>query len=166
MYNLKKLSTEKFKQLLKLVNESTPMTENELNTLNQNSVGLVDYSYKGKGPMKISFISPSKNGNLTKFLEEILTISETEIVSIHLNEYRESSKTLPHRDSQSSRTYLILLSNSSDGGELTLEGFVVPFNQVGQIIDYDGGTIMHGVREIKKGFRKTLVVWTHKKSMF
>jgi len=40
------------------------------------------------------------------------SIKQNEIISIHTNEYKRSSKSLPHIDSNSSRTYLILLEMS------------------------------------------------------
>ena len=46
---------------------------------------------------------------MVEFFKEELDINKNEIISIHLNQYQETSKTLPHKDSNSSRTYLILL---------------------------------------------------------
>lgn len=165
IYNLKKISGTNLEYLLELVKNCKEASKEQLDIINQNSVGLIDYSYKGKGPVKIDFLSIEDNLEMVDFFKEELDINKNEIISIHLNQYQETSKTLPHKDSNSSRTYLILLDMAEEGGELTLDFEIVPFNEVGQVIDYDGGQVMHGVNEIKKGFRKTLVVWTKPKSI-
>ena len=115
--------------------------------------------------MTVNFYSIKNNEKLVNFFSEHLSINKNEIISIHSNQYKETSKTLSHRDSNSSRTYLILLSKADIGGDLILEDELVYFDEIGEVIDYDGGKVMHGVTEIEKGYRETLVVWTRSKSM-
>lgn len=165
IYNLQQLDDDSVNYLLQLVKKSRDATKSELDIINQNSDGLIDYSSKGKGPMTLTLLSINDNIELVEFFQKYIGINKNEITSIHLNQYNETAKTLPHRDTNSSRTYLILLSVAEQGGELVLENEIIPFNKIGQVIDYDGGKIMHGVNEIKKGFRTTLVVWTKPKSI-
>lgn len=165
MYKLRKFTKDNFKKLLLLLNDIVPASQEEIDYISNNSVGLVNYTYKGKGPVTVNFYSIKNNEKLVNFFSEHLSINKNEIISIHSNQYKETSKTLSHRDSNSSRTYLILLSKADIGGDLILEDELVYFDEIGQVIDYDGGKVMHGVTEIEKGYRETLVVWTRSKSM-
>ena len=165
MYKLRKFKNDNYKTLIGLYKELVPASKEEKDYIAQNSVGLINYTYKGKGPVEVIFHSIKNNPNIVNFFSKHLGINKNEIISIHSNQYQEGSKALAHKDSNSSRTYLILLSNAEMGGDLILDDELVCFDEVGQVIDYDGGKVDHGVTEIKKGYRETLVVWTKSKSL-
>ena len=48
MYKLRKFTKDNFKKLLLLLNDIVPSQE-EIDYIANNSVGLVNYTYKGKG---------------------------------------------------------------------------------------------------------------------
>ena len=45
------------------------------------------------------------------------------------------------------------------GGDLLLENKSIGLNEEGHYVSYNGGKISHGVTQVKKGFRRTLVIW-------
>ena len=49
IYNLKKISGTNLEYLLELVKNCKEASKEQLDIINQNSVGLIDYSYKGMG---------------------------------------------------------------------------------------------------------------------
>lgn len=164
MYKLNKLSKDELTKLTKLLESSVYANKQHLEYLKSVTNGLVDYHHKGKGNMKISHLSPNQNIPLTTFLENKLLINRKDIISIHLNEYHPGSEALLHKDSNSSKTILILLSSADVGGELLLEDEIIDFKTIGSVISYNGGDLLHGVSRIEKGFRKTLVVWVREKT--
>ena len=105
-------------------------------------------------------LSIKLNQLLTDFFKEEFNIIQNSIVSIHVNEYEEGDECLPHRDSNSEDTILILLNSCDKGGDLLLENKSIGLNEEGYYVSYNGGNVTHGVTKVEKGFRKTLVVWT------
>mgnify|MGYP000876758767 CR=1 FL=1 len=165
MYKLEQLSQDKITELNSILEETNVGNQAYLDYLKSITKGLVDYHYKGKGDMKIDHFSPRNNQSLVKFLFENFSIRKEDIISIHINDYNEGSYAEMHQDSNSSKTYLILLEPATQGGELMLEDDIIPFDKIGQVISYNGGEVMHGVSKIIKGHRRTLVVWVNERSV-
>ena len=109
-----------------------------------------------KVPIKktLTPLSIKLNQLLTDFFKEEFNIIQNSIVSIHVNEYEEGAECLPHRDSNSEDTILILLNSCDKGGDLLLENKSIGLNEEGQYVSYNGGNVTHGVTKVEKGFRK------------
>jgi Rps23 Pro-64 3,4-dihydroxylase Tpa1-like proline 4-hydroxylase len=165
MYKLENLSKDKITELNSILEKTNIGNQVYLDYLKSITQGLVDYHHRGKGDMKINHFSPRNNQNLVKFLFENFSIRKDDIISIHINDYNEGSYAEMHQDSNSSKTYLILLEPAIEGGDLMLEDAIIPFNKIGQVVSYNSGKIMHGVSKIIKGHRRTLVVWVNERSV-
>lgn len=172
IFNRRTLSTEKLKELESLISTSYFSNEREIKELQSKTVGLVKWNYKpthstpNQKLVHLDFYSPYRNHSLLKFIKENVLYNPNEtIISIHTNTYFEESESPPHKDINSARTYLILLKQSEEGGILEIENQDVNF-KVGEIIDYIGDTTLHSVTKIKKGDRKTFVLWCREKTSF
>jgi len=163
-YKLGKLDDKKLGHLKNILRYSKEAEPAHRQFLSHNTHGILRYDYKGAGPATLTPLSIKLNQPLTDFFEEEFNIIQNSIVSIHINEYEEGAECLPHRDSNSEDTILILLNSCDVGGDLLLENKSIGLNEEGQYVSYNGGNVTHGVTKVEKGFRKTLVVWLRPKT--
>jgi len=163
-YRLGKLDDKKFGHLKNIVRYAKEAEPTHRQFLAYNTNGILRYDYKGIGPATLIPLSIKLNQPLTDFFQEEFNIKPDEIVSIHVNEYKESARCLPHKDSNSEDTVLVLLDSCDEGGDLILENEVLKFRTPGQYVSYNGGKVLHEVSEVEKGFRKTLVIWLRPKT--
>jgi hypothetical protein len=112
------------------------------------------------------FFCDLKNKNLLEIIKKYISLEKNEFIdSIHHIIYGIGEYTLPHYDSHpnntfSSKTYLFLLSDNFEGGELFLNDSFTEFKK-NDIIEFDTN-VLHEVKPIKSGFRKILVIWIRK----
>lgn len=118
------------------------------------------------------FFCDLTNQNLLQIIKKHIQLDKNEFIdSIHHITYGIGEYLLPHYDvhpnnMSSSKTYLYLLSDDFEGGELVLNKNFIEFKKK-DIIEFDT-TVLHEVKPIKKGFRKVLVIWVrkNKKNLF
>ena len=169
MVKVNKLSNTELDTLRMLCESAKPAEKKQLEFLTHKAPGLTFYKKHGKGNMILTPLSLN-NLELVEFLTQKTNLPKEDIVSIHFTEYGVGSETTDHRDSNSSNTFLFLLTSATQGGELRVDGKLIDFKEEGSWVVYDGGKLLHGVTEIKEGSRKVLVIWygnsQSKKSLF
>lgn len=74
--------------------------------------------------------------------------------------YSEGGFALPHLDPDSKITYNIMLEDTFEGGDVYLENQLQDFKKRGDVVFFNGGKQLHEVKEITKGKRKILSIWT------
>jgi len=159
MVKVNKLSSAEFELLKQLCSSAKPAEQEQLNFLTHKAPGLTFYKKHGIGNMILTPLSINKNKDLLQLLTEITQLPQEDVVSIHFTEYNVGSETTDHRDSNSSNTVLFLLNSATEGGDLRVDGEILDFKEEGSWVIYDGGKLLHGVTEIKEGYRKVLVIW-------
>ena len=163
-YKLGKLDDKKLGHLKNILRYSKEAEPSHIQFLSHNTHGIVVYDYKGVGDATLIPLSVKLNKPLTDFFQEEFNVKTDSIVSIHINEYKEGAACLPHRDSNSEDTILILLNSCDKGGDLLLENKSIGLNEEGHYVSYNGGNVTHGVTKVEKGFRRTLVIWLRPKT--
>ena len=88
---------------------------------------------------------------------------DEKIISIHVNNYTETSGSPSHRDINSSITYLVLLEEAEEGGKLLIEDVDINF-EIGEVVNFMGHTTLHSVTKLKKGKRRTFALWCREQS--
>lgn len=165
MYRRSKLTDNKLQELKDLIETAELSNEEEIEKLKKTNPTLIKYNYDGLGGYatgarsKHDFYSPVRNLELVKFIREnIIRVYDSEIVSIHINTYKETSGAPEHKDLNSLRTYLVLLEPAEAGGDLIIEKQNTNF-QVGEIIDFCGHRTYHQVTKVEKGTRRTFTAF-------
>jgi len=105
----------------------------------------------------------NSNTELIEILNRISGCASKDITSLHTVTYTEGHFLRPHLDRSSKVTLNILLEADCDGGELYIDGKDSGLNFPGDYVIYNGGKQEHEVKLIKKGKRKTLIIWYDKK---
>ena len=83
------------------------------------------------------------------------------IVWINLTEYRDDRKLNPPKDTDSSVTFIIPLTEGYKGGKFILSDELYDLGK-GDCIYFDGSKTLHGVTPVTEGYRASLNVWTRK----
>ena len=84
-----------------------------------------------------------------------------EILWINLTEYENNRKLKPHKDTDSSITFVIPLTDGYEGGEFILSDKEYILGK-GDCIYFNGKKTAHGVNSVTEGYRASLNVWTRK----
>lgn len=170
MYKRKKLTVEKLEQLKNLIKRSVLSNEKEIKKLESQTSGLIKWNYNPRGGLAdgsrvvFDFYSPYRNKKLLKFIKDnILNDKDEKIISIHVNNYPETSGSPSHRDINSSITYLVLLEEAEEGGKLLIEDVDINF-EIGEVVNFMGHTTLHSVTKLKKGKRRTFALWCREPS--
>lgn len=158
MVKVNKLSSTEFELLNQLCGSAKLAEKEQLDFLTHKAPGLTFYKKHGKGNMTLTPLSLN-NLELVEFLTQKTKLPKKDIVSIHFTDYNVGGETTDHRDSNSSNTFLFLLNSATEGGDLRVDGKIIDFREAGSWVVYDGGKLLHGVTEIKEGYRKVLVIW-------
>lgn len=98
------------------------------------------------------------NPRLINILTEVTKLNQSSLVSVHKNSYKEGVSLGNHYDGQSRQTFVILLKVADEGGEFIFENKEYHFEK-GSVLNYNGMKTNHGVSEVRKGFRETLVLF-------
>lgn len=154
-----KLSSDELKELLHLCDNVKYAETDHRKFLDEKAPGLTYYKKYTRGGMKATMLSINNNKELLQFITKITKLPKEDLVSIHFTEYVVGSETLDHRDSNSSNTFLFLLNSAKKGGNLRIEGELIDFNEEGNWILYNGGSMLHGVTKVEEGYRRVLAVW-------
>ena len=100
-----------------------------------------------------------------KFLQDIANniIDENEnIYSIHFVTYTVGDSCEKHIDRASYGTYIIILTDNYEGGELLIDDVDCKAKR-GDVVYFNGNIEHHQVTKITKGTRNVLVLWTGKR---
>jgi hypothetical protein len=97
-----------------------------------------------------------------KFLRDVANniIDENEnLYSIHFVSYTIGDSCEKHIDRASYGTYIIILTDDYDGGELLIDDIDCKAKK-GDVIYFNGNKEHHQVNKITRGIRNVLVLWT------
>ena len=112
---------------------------------------------------KLTPLSIKNNPELIEWLVDFTGIDSNSIHSLHLIDYPLGSNLNTHLDSRSSHTFVFILENAYEGGDVIMQDKIHKFD-AGTVLEYNGQKVMHGVTKIEKGTRQTLVMWYGHKS--
>lgn len=112
---------------------------------------------------KLTPLSIKNNPKLIERLVNFTGIDSNSIHSLHLIDYPLGSNLNTHLDSRSSHTFVFILENAFEGGDVIMQDKIYKFD-AGTVLEYNGQKVMHGVTKIEKGSRQTLVMWYGHKS--
>jgi hypothetical protein len=124
-------------------------------------------SYHGKSFEKIVhlkeiFYCDLSNQILVSTIIKYIKLEEDEVIySLHYIKYETGYYARNHIDVKSSKTYLIMLNDSFEGGELYVNNELVNFKK-GDVVNFNGQTEQHEVKEITSGCREIMAIWITK----
>lgn len=158
------LTPSQLNQLITLVDNANKPSDIELQHYVDNVYGVGKHlPHIAINGTKLSPLSINENSKLIEWLVNITGISSNSIHSLHTVDYPEGSKLKPHLDTRSSQTFVFILNQSEQGGDAMIAGKQYSFH-AGTILEYNGQKVFHGVTEVTKGERKTLVMFHGHKS--
>ena len=106
-------------------------------------------------------LGTTNNIKLLDWLEEYTEIESKYITNLHLNYMNKGAYFKPHYDNYHidvSETFTFLLKEPEAGGKFILDGRSMRIDKNNAVI-FNGGKYLHGVTKIKKGTRKSLIVF-------
>jgi predicted 2-oxoglutarate/Fe(II)-dependent dioxygenase YbiX len=113
--------------------------------------------------LKEIFYCDLNNKILVDTILKYVSVEEDEMIySLHYIKYETGYYANKHLDIKSNKTYLIMLNDNFEGGELYVNNELVNFKK-GDIVNFNGQTEKHAVKEITSGCREILAVWISKK---
>ena len=164
-FNERTLTTPQLDKLISMVdNANTPSTKESQHYYdNVYGVGKPLPKIARNGTF-LTALSVNNNSELVEWLVNFTGIEKTSIHSLHTVDYPEGSDLKSHKDTRSSNTFVFILQDAVEGGGVIFNKKVYKFDK-GKVINYNGQKLMHGVTEVKKGYRKTLVLFHGHKSL-
>ena len=162
MYELKPIDNKELQILKNHISSSEPPIGEQLERvlaapgIGKNKSGRFDSSLLTLIPL-----GTFNNTKLLEWLEKYTGIQSKFITNIHLNHMKEGAYFDPHLDNyhiKVSDTYTFLLEEPIQGGKFILDGRVMPCDK-NKVIIFNGGKYLHGVTKVKKGTRKSLIVF-------
>ena len=164
MYTLKTLKDKQFTELKRLLSNVELPTHEEYRHYEKADPNVVSQeAWSMTGGLKPQSISIENNPELTLWLESYTNRSRDTIGSIHIMDYPTNSALKAHYDPKSKTTFVFLLETPEEGGKTIMENRVLDL-QEGQVLEYDGTKVFHGVEEVTKGTRKALIIWYNEES--
>jgi hypothetical protein len=164
MYKLSTLDDSEFEELKSLLSKVELPTYEEYRHYEKADPNVVTQeAWSLIGGLKPQSISIENNPELTIWIENYTKRNRETIGSIHIMDYPLNSSLKPHYDPKSKTTFAFLLTAPEEGGRTTMEGRILDFKE-GQVLEYNGTKVLHGVEEVTKGIRKSLIVWYNEAS--
>jgi len=111
--------------------------------------------------LKLTPLGLLNNPILLNWLESFTGIKSTFITNIHLNHMIKGAYFLPHFDNKYidvNYTCTFLLQEAEEGGSFIFGGDIKNFTRNSAVM-FNGGKVAHGVTKIKKGLRRSLIVF-------
>lgn len=100
------------------------------------------------------------NVELVEILSTLANQKPQHLVSLHRIYYTAGDKALPHYDPSTCTLVILLEADFKEGGDLILGGtYIRNFNREGEYVIYNGGKVLHEVKELKDGYREVLVAF-------
>jgi hypothetical protein len=154
-----RLEKTHFDNIIYLLDSAVPASDSEVNKLKETAPGVYKNKDYIKSPFKIGNYSLD-NIELKEYVSNLFNQNPDKITTIHRLKYFEGGATIPHLDRATYTFVLILDSDLKEGGEFYLKGKYRPdFKETRDYLVYNGGTDIHEVKEVKKGYRDVLVIW-------
>lgn len=121
------------------------------------------HDFKNVIRLKEIFYCDLTNKKLVDIILKYITLEKDEVIySLHYIKYESGYYAKRHLDIKANKTYLIMLNDNFEGGELYVNDNLVPFKQ-GDMVVFDGQKEYHEVKEIMSGCREMMVAWVAKK---
>jgi len=162
MYQLKPITDEQLNSLNELVINAAPPIGDHLEKIKSapgignNTSGRFDNTLLTLVPL-----GTTNNIKLLDWLEEYTEIESKYITNLHLNYMNKGAYFKPHYDNYHidvSETFTFLLKEPEAGGKFILDGRSMRIDKNNAVI-FNCGKYLHGVTKIKKGTRKSLIVF-------
>jgi hypothetical protein len=120
------------------------------------------HDFKNVINLKDIFYCDLTNNILVDTISKYITLEKDEIIySLHYIKYESGYFAKKHLDIKSSKTYLIMLNDNFEGGQLYVNEELIDFKK-GDMVTFDGKTEYHEVKEITSGCREIMAVWVSK----
>lgn len=162
MYQLKPITIDQLNRLGELIEIAEPPIGEQLKkVLSAPGIGNNKSGRFDSNLLTLTPLGTSNNVELLDWLEEYTGIESKFITNIHLNNMKEGAYFKPHYDNYHidvSETYTFLLEEPEKGGEFILDGKTISINQK-YVVIFNGGKYLHGVSKVKKGNRKSFIVF-------
>lgn len=167
MFEVKSISSSQLSSLKKLIKDSKPPIGEQLERvlsapgIGNNKSGRFDSSLLTLIPL-----GTFNNIELLDWLESFTGIDSNLITNIHLNYMKEGAYFKPHYDNYHidvSKTFTFVLEEPDAGGEFILDGRKISLDS-SKVVIFNGGKYLHGVNTVKKGTRKSLIVFYYDSS--
>lgn len=154
-----KLTNEQLETIESLMKTSTLIREDERFKLKYYAPGVYDVRNHERGKVEIVNFSLD-NPPLVNYLSDLVGEDPKNITTLHTIKYGLGSGLKEHNDKSTATLVITLHSEVEEGGEFWLRGeHRTDFTKRGDYLFYNGGTDLHEVTEIKKGWRMVLVAW-------
>lgn len=162
MHQLKPITDIQLNSLSELVSNALPPEGSHLEKIKSapgignNTSGRFDNTLLTLVPL-----GTTNNLELLDWLETYTGIESKYITNLHLNYMNEGAYFKPHYDNYHidvSETFTFLLEEPSAGGKFILDSRSLSISR-NNVVIFDGGKYLHGVTKIKKGTRKSLIVF-------
>ena len=79
---------------------------------------------------------------------------------INISEYEPGESLGSHRDDESTLTIVSEISDGYTGGRFILDNTYIELNK-GDVVTFNGSTVLHGVETVYRGSRLSLNMWTY-----
>ena len=162
MYKVIDISDKQLIQLKSILNDSKPPIGQHLETIKAApGIGNNKSTQFDSSLLTLIPLGLANNIKLLEWLEIFTGISSKYITNIHLNDMKEGAYFNPHYDNyhiKVSDTYTFLLEEPKQGGDFILDGRTMTCNK-NKVVIFNGGKYLHGVSKVKKGTRKSFIVF-------
>lgn len=152
-----KLTNKQLSELISILDNTPFANDDELQLLKKRAPGVYHSDTFGKGEYGVTYYT-LKHKQLNDFLYKITNYDAKYLTTLHRIRYIKGSKVSEHVD-YSDLTCVIMLDNSSEGGDFILNRQKIEFKEAGEYLLYNGGETLHEVTEIISGNRDVLVIW-------
>jgi len=162
MYRTSSISDEQLLFLKKLIDKADPPVGAHLETIKSApGIGNNKSTQFDSSLLTLTPLGLTNNTKLLEWLEKFTGISSNFITNLHLNDMKEGAYFNPHFDNyhiKVSDTYTFLLEEPNKGGDFILDGRTMTCNK-NKVVIFNGGKYLHGVTKVKKGTRKSFIVF-------
>ena len=156
-----KLTEEQLSHIEFLLENSFLLKSKERVKLKYTAPGVYDVRNHERGKVEIVNYS-LENTEIIEYLSNLVGENPSKMTTLHTIKYGLGSGLKEHNDKSTATLVITLHSEVEEGGEFWLRGeHRTDFTERGDYLFYNGGTDLHEVTEIKKGWRMVLVAWWH-----
>lgn len=162
MYRISPITNEQLLSLKDLIDKSQPPVGAHLEKIATASGISNNKSQRFDSELlELKPLGTFNNPELLEWLENYTGIESKYITNLHVNCMQEGAYFLPHIDNyhiKVSETFTFLLDKPITGGEFILDGRTIDINY-NNVLIFNGGKFPHGVKKVKKGIRKSFIVF-------
>jgi predicted 2-oxoglutarate/Fe(II)-dependent dioxygenase YbiX len=158
----RRLTEEQLNELTILVDAAQPPEGKDKEHIQRTVIGVLEDNKFKQGGTYCVALGVDNNQRLVEWLTNFTGYESKHINSIHTVEYKEGSSTVSHYDVNVNRTLIFILQKAEEGGQFILENELLDV-EAGEVLDYDGSKMRHGVTTVTKGYRRVFVAWFNHK---